>query len=139
VRFFDASAVVKRYVRERGSAVVVRLLKGGDVAVSRLSEVEVVSAFARLAREDGLSISQRDRAMDAFLVDLGSWTIVEITASVTHSASRLLLRHALRSADAIQLACALMLQESAAGLDAFVAHDDRLIEAARAEGLVVRP
>jgi hypothetical protein len=114
-------------------------LKGGDVAVSRLSEVEVVSAFTRLAREGGLSISQRDRAMDAFLVDLGSWTIVEITASVTHSASRLLLRHALRSADAIQLACALMLQESAAGLDAFVAHDDRLIEAARAEGLVVRP
>jgi predicted nucleic acid-binding protein len=50
VRFFDASALVKRYVRERDSMRVRRLLSAGDVAIGRLSEMEVVSAFARLAR-----------------------------------------------------------------------------------------
>jgi hypothetical protein len=49
MRFFDASALVKKYVRETDSARVRRLLGTGGVALSRLSEVEVVSAFARLA------------------------------------------------------------------------------------------
>jgi predicted nucleic acid-binding protein len=138
LRFIDASALDKRYVRERGSTGVDRLLRGDEVAVSRLSEVEVVSAFARLSREGALTTIQRNNVVDALQSDLASWTVVEITAAITSSASHLLLRHALRSADAIQLACALLLHENAGGLDAFVAHDVRLVDAARVEGLTVR-
>lgn len=139
MRFFDASALVKRYVREAGSASVRRLLARGEVAIGRLSEVEVVSAFARLAREGSLSVSQRDQAAEAFLKDLGAWTIVEITSDVTRYARKLLMRHTLRSGDAIQLAGALVLHENAGGLAAFIAHDVRLRDAAMSEGLNIGP
>ena len=137
MRFFDASALVKRYVREEGSTLVRRLLAREDVAVSRLSDVEVVSAFARLTREQAMSAAQRDRAVSAFTTDLAAWTVVEMTTEITRAARRLLLRHTLRAGDAIQLGSALVLQESVGSLDSFVAYDARLLEAAQTEGLRV--
>jgi len=138
MRFFDASALVKRYVRERASTRVRRLLRRGDVAVCRLSEVEVVAAFARLARDRAMSVAQRDRAVAAFAADLAAWTVVEIQPDVTKTARRLLLRHPLRAGDAIQLGAALVLQEALAQpIDEFVAYDGQLIEAARREQLTV--
>lgn len=137
MRFFDASALVKRYVREPGSARVRRLLEEGGVAVARLSEVEVVSALARLAREGGITTAQRDRAAAAFVADLSSWMIVEVTPAVTNLAQELLLRHPLRSGDAIQLGSALMIQESVGALEAFVAQDVRLTQVAASEKIRV--
>jgi len=138
MRFFDASALVKRYIRERGSTQVRRLLRAGDVAVSRLSEVEVVSAFARLARDKAISRPQRDRVVAAFVADLAAWHVVEVTPEVVTTARRLLMQHALRSGDAVQLAGALVLQ---AGMgrefQALVAYDHRVLDAARAEQLAV--
>lgn len=133
--FFDASALVKRYIRERESIKVRRLLAEGDVAIARLSEVEVASAFARLAREETISTAQRDKAMTTFIADLSLWTVVELTSETTHRARQLLLRHALRSGDAIQLASAMVLRDSIGELEAFVAHDVRLLQAAQAEGV----
>ena len=133
MRFFDASILVKRYVREQGSARVRRLLDVGGVAVARLSEVEVVSALARLARGGGITTAQRDRAVAAFMDDLSAWTIVEVTPAVTNHARQLLLRHPLRSGDAIHLGSALMIQESVGAIEAFVAQDARLIRAATSE------
>ncbi len=137
MRFFDASALVKRYVREQGSTRVRRLLAHGNVVIARLSEVEVVSALARLTREHAMSSDQCNRAVAAFLADLEAWTVVEFTTDVTRAARRLLLRHTLRSGDAIQLGSAMVLQESVGVLDDFVAHDTRLTDAARTEGLTV--
>ncbi len=51
IRYFDASALAKRYVKEAGIQAVCRLLDAGNAAVSRLSEVEVASALVRRARE----------------------------------------------------------------------------------------
>lgn len=138
MHFFDASALVKRYVREPGSARVRRLLRVGDVAVSRLSEVEVVSALARLVRDRGITLSQRDRAVAAFVTDLKAWHVVEVTPEVVAIARRLLMQHALRAADALQLAGALAVQSGiGVQLTAFVAFDRRVLDAARAEQVVV--
>lgn len=138
MRFFDASAIVGRYVQEAHSTRVRRLLASGDVAVSRLSEVEAVSALARLAREGAISAAQRDRAVDAFLSDLAAWHVVEITPAVAAAARALLTRHALRSLDALQLGAALFLQDALGKrLAAFVAFDRLVVQAARAEQLSV--
>jgi len=138
VRFFDASALVKRYVREQGSARTRRLLSQRGVAVCRLSEVEIVSALARLARENAISGAQRDRAVAALQTDLTAWTVVEMTPEVASTARELLLRYTLRAGDAIQLAAALILQNGLAeSLEEFVVYDRRLADAARAEALVV--
>ncbi len=138
MRFFDASALVKRYVHEPHSTRVRRLLRAGDVALCRLSEVEVISAFARLAREEAISSAERDRAAAAFVADIPAWTVVEITPEVARTARRLLLQHTLRSGDAVQLGAALVLQERIGRpLQEFVAYDRRLLQAAQAEQLSV--
>jgi predicted nucleic acid-binding protein len=138
MHFADASALVSRYVQEPRSAKARRLLEEAPIAVSRLSEVEVVSAFARLCREDRLSRRARDRAIAAFTADLTSWYVVEVTATIAASARRLLIRRALRSGDAIQLASALWLQQAAGEpLESVLAFDERLIAAARAEHLPI--
>ena len=130
--FADATALVKRYVRERHSVKVRRLVAAGAVAVSRLSEVEVPSALARLARERRLSVRSRDRATAAFLTDFAAWHVVEITSDVTALARTLLHRHDLRAGDAIQLASAVWLRQSVS-LSGVLAFDTRLVTAAHAE------
>jgi len=138
VRFFDASAVVKRYVRERESTAVRRLLRAGDVAVSRLSEIEVVSALARLEREAAISRPQRNRAIAAFTTDLAAWHVVELSPDVVATARTLLVRHVLRAGDAIQLASAHVLRTALGqDLEALVAYDQRVLTAAHAEQFTV--
>ena len=62
---------------------------------------------------------------------------MELTAELTTDAQGLLLRHALRSGDAIQLASCLYLRRETGEQMSFAAFDDRLTSAARAEGLTV--
>lgn len=135
MRYFDASALVKRYLREQGSARVTRLLSSTPAATSRLSEVEVASALVRRARESAFSVADRDRALAALAQDFASLLVVELTAPVTEQARALLLRHQLRAGDAIQLASALLLQEQLGERVSFLAFDSRLVDAARSEGL----
>lgn len=98
----------------------------------------MVSALARLARDKAISLAQRDRAVTAFVADLSSWHVIEVTQEVVTTARRLLMQHSLRSGDALQLAAALVLQEGIGGeLQALVAYDRRLLDAARAEQLRV--
>lgn len=127
---------MKRYVREADTAAVRRALRRGDVVISRLSEVEVVSALVRLARKGHIQARRRDSAITAFLGDITAWHIVELSSEVTALARTLLVRHTLRSGDAIQLASALRLQQmTLVPLSAFIAYDARLVEAAAIEGL----
>lgn len=140
MRFVDASALVKRYVRERHSLAVRRLLGAGPVAVSRLSEVEVPSAFARLHREQRWSARARDRALAAFVTDFGAWHVVELTPAISALARARLVRHDLRAGDAIQLASAIWLREAIGeSFASLVAFDARVIAAAAAEQLQVEP
>ncbi|MGH7627461.1 MAG: type II toxin-antitoxin system VapC family toxin [Gemmatimonadaceae bacterium] len=136
-RFFDSSAIVTAY-GHRPDGARVRQLMGGRVAVSRLAEVEVVSALARLAREVSLPNARRDAGISAFLVDFVEWETIEVVPEVTAQARDLLLTHVLRASDAVQLASALMVQSRLAGaLDGFVCFDRRLANAARREHLTV--
>jgi uncharacterized protein len=138
-RYFDASALVKRYVRETGSVMVRQLLASGIVATSRLSEVEVASGIVRRAREGAFTAARRDRALAAVQRDMPAFAIVEVIPDVTADALALLLRHPLRASDAIQLASCLYLQRQLNQPVPLVAFDRRLLDAARAEGVSVVP
>jgi predicted nucleic acid-binding protein len=136
-RYFDASALVKRYVRETGGITVRRLLASGIAASSRLSEVEVSSGIIRRAREGAFTIQRRDRMLAALQRDVPALALVEMTLEITADARTLLVRHPLRAGDAVQLASCLYLQQQLAQPVPFVAFDGRLVHAARAEGLTV--
>lgn len=136
--YFDASALAKRYVREKGSAKVRRLLSSDVPATSRLSAVEIASALMRRSREGALSGKNRDRALTVLDGDLSAMVVVELSPEIVTRARALLKRHPLRAGDAIQLASCLQLQEGLADEPVrFVAFDARLIAAARAEDVRV--
>ena len=136
MRYFDASALVKRYLREKGSAEVRRLLASDAPATSRLSQVEVASALVRRAREGAYTAADRDRALAALDKDFPAILVVETHLGRSpNGTQKLLLRHELRAGDAIQLASGLFLQEQLSERVPFVAFDSRLGEAAHREGL----
>jgi hypothetical protein len=126
---------VKRYVEEAGSDSVRTLLAQGIPATARLSEVEVVSALARRCREGAFPAEERDRAIAQVREDFRMLSLVELTAAVIERARTLLVRRPLWAADAIRLGSCLELQERLGQPVSFAAFDDRLIAAARAEGL----
>jgi len=136
-RYFDASALAKRYLDEAGSAGVRRLTASGTVATSRLSEIEIMSAVERRVREGVLSRDDRSAIAAALGRDLASMIVVELTADIVTLAKDLLGRHALRSSDAIQLATAVYLAGQLGRRPPFVVFDARLSAAAAAEGLSV--
>ena len=137
MRYFDASALVKRYVREKGSVKVRRLLAVEVSATSRLSAVEITSALMRRARERAFTDAERDRALAALESDMSSLLVVELTRDVVKRAQTLLQRRPLRSGDAIQLASCLYLQEELGEPVTIVVFDARLADVARLEGLRV--
>lgn len=138
MNYFDASALAKRYLREKDSTKVRRLLSLDAPATSRLSAVEIVSALMRRSREGTLSEKNRERAIAVLDGDLAAMLVVELTPGIVTRAQGLLRRHPLRAGDAIQLASCLQLQEELPDEPlVFVAFDARLIAAADAEGVKV--
>ena len=137
MRYFDASALAKRYVREKGSVKVRRLLSSDLAATSRYSAVEIASALARRVREGVLTDGDRERALAALREDMTAMLAVELTPEVVVRAQALLRRHPLRAGDAVQLASCLQLQDALEDRIALVAFDERLLAAARKERVAV--
>jgi predicted nucleic acid-binding protein len=124
IAYLDASALVKLVVRERESNALAAWLEPVEtVASSELAAVEVHRA-ARVANPGPDSSRRAVRVLDScLLVEVGR-DVIELAATL--AAVRL------RSLDAIHLATALRVRP-----DRFVAYDERLAEAARAQGFVV--
>jgi predicted nucleic acid-binding protein len=137
IRYFDSSALVKRYVQEEGSSRVRRLLRTGVAVTARLSLVEMVSALARRGREGDLPASHLRRIVGEIRSDAEQLVLVELTEAVAERARELLLVRALRASDAVQLASCLLLREEAGADVALITYDDPLAAAAKAEGVPV--
>lgn len=137
MRFWDTSAIVPLLLEQPASGRARELL-AEDPAMAAWwgTPIECWSAAARLRREGRLS-EQDEAAVHELLKDLhDNWVEVLPSEEVRKRACRLLQVHALCPADAVQLAAALTCAGSPGGAG-FVALDERLRSAARAEGLGV--
>jgi len=138
IAYLDTSALVKLYVKEPGSTAVRAACDRSEaLATSRLSYVEAHTAAARRAREGDLSQKAKARFAENWERDWQNYAIVEVSEVVCRLAVELAGRHPLRAADAVQLASALFLRESARQSILFLCFDERLVAAAQAEGLAV--
>lgn len=111
----------------------------GGLIVWWATTVECVAAIARRERAGDFAAEDSNGAV-ARLRELGrSWIEVSPSSRVRSLAVRLVRTHALRAADSLQLAAALVAaQEDAAGLP-LVCLDRRLAAAAEREGFSVVP
>lgn len=136
IYFLDASAWVKRYIEEQGSDFVRGLIRRrADVAVSRISAIEVPAAFARRVRAKDLSRKAAQAHASRLAKDLFAVLVVEPRPPVFKLAGELVWRHPLRAYDALQLASALHLCRAGGVPMMFVCADGVLSRAATAEGL----
>lgn len=135
ISYFDASALVKRYIQEPGSDEVEAMLQDGIAATARYTHVEILSAIARRFRDGDISASDHLHVVSSLRRDFDTLVAVELTEDVIDEAERLLSRHALRAGDAVHLASCIVLRSRAEVPITFVAFDDRCNDAAMAEGL----
>ena len=143
--YLDASALVKRYVDEVGSDWLRMTITPAPsllLFTSRMTIVEVISAFVRRLRDGALTLEEFVTARDAFRGDcLNEYQVMPPTITVVDRACALLEQHRLRAYDATHLATALGAQQFMTGQGhpalVFLSADDALNRAATAEGLVV--
>lgn len=123
--YFDASVLVKRYVKEQGSATARRLLQQYRFLSSAVAPVEVLSLVNRrrtlgeLTQRDCLAIRSRLRK------DHNYWELVEVSEVVLHQAEELAQRTGLRTLDAVHLASLLTFQAASGLIVPFITADVR--------------
>jgi predicted nucleic acid-binding protein len=157
--FLDSNAVAKRYVPEKGQMWVQDLCdpaKGHHLYISQLAEIEVVaiiSGWLRANTSHG-SVTQkqrrrlqqdRDERLAAFKSHCdrttGTYRVVNVGAGEMQRAADLCHHNNLNSLDAIQLVCALVIQEQGRdarlpGID-FVTSDGNFAKVVKRYGFTV--
>lgn len=139
MNFWDTSALVPLIVEQPLSAHSEEHYRheARGVFVWWGTYTECVSALTRLERAGALSSLETEQALKALASLSKSWNEILPSDLVRHKANRLLRLHPLRTADAFQLASAIIASEDLASKIAVVTFDQRLAQAAKKEGFEV--
>lgn len=135
--FWDASALVPLCVQEATTSQVRQHLRRSAPVVWWGSVVEVHSAIARLHREAAITASDRDGALARLGLLSEGWREILPDDAVRNLAGTLLDAHALRAADSLQLAAALIWCQQRPEGKTFICGDQRLSDAAKSAGFAV--
>lgn len=138
MNYLDTSALIKRFVAEKGSPLVQTLVKRkGPIATAKIAYAEVYAGLTRKLREGHLSEAQHTLACRQFDADWHAYIRVELHDETLFLARDLIRRHPLKGFDAIHLASAIGLGNALGEEITFVAADERLLRAAEAEDLKI--
>jgi len=138
MRFWDTSALVPLFIRERQSDLVRSYLaEDGTVIVWTLARLEFLSAVARRRRAAPASRRGLRVARGRFIETWPQWNEIVAVQDVRRVAERFIEVHPLRAADALQLGAALVAAENDPSSLGFVTLDAALAEAAELEGFTV--
>jgi uncharacterized protein len=136
IAYFDASALVKRHVDERGSREAIEFASRAEVvATSLISRAEVAAALAKAARAQILEDGEARKAQRAFATQWPDIARIPTTEALVSRAETLAWEFGLRGYDAVQLASAVMFQESLGTAVRLATFDKQLWDAARRAGL----
>lgn len=136
ILYLDTSACVKKYFQEKGSHEVISLWKeAAAIVTSSVAYAETVASFYRKKREGELYDRKFSEILDAFHKDWESFIRVELTSDLNVRILKLIASYPLRGFDAIHLASAQIIYEKVSDEFVFACFDQRLIQAARQEGI----
>lgn len=140
MRFWDASAITPLLVSESRSDDAAELLRADRQMVAWWgTRVECVSALRCREREGKIDAAGVGAAIGLLDALSGSWSEVQPSSAVRAGAERALAVHALRAADATQLAAAVVWRGDSLASAEFACFDERLADAAAREGFTVVP
>lgn len=143
--FFDSSALVKRYIQERGSAWVSGIFHPSahnEVFIAGITSVELIAAITRRRQSGTIPSAEAATICIQYRADLLiDYQVIEISETLLNSAMTLAETYGLRGYDAVQLAAASQINKLciATGLQpmTFVSADSELNLAAQRELLLV--
>lgn len=138
MKFWDTSAIVPLFVAEPSTKRIQEVLaKDSTMSVWWGTEVECASAIARLERNGAIDSPRATLAIERLRKLSESWNEIDPNDVLRETAIRFLRVHALRAADALQLAAALLAAERRPATLEIVTLDERLAAAARKEGFML--
>jgi predicted nucleic acid-binding protein len=138
--FWDSSAVVPLLIAEaRSDALTQQLSVDTEPVIWWTTPLECQSALQRRHRDRPFAAAELTGYADRLRQIVQHADTVAPTDEVRRRAARLLAVHALRAADALQLAAALIWSEEQPHGESFVSLDGRLRDAAAREGFTLVP
>jgi predicted nucleic acid-binding protein len=138
--YLDTSALVKRYIQEKGSQAFNDQLSTMDILItSEITIVEIASALASSMRRKIIAEELERQLWAQFQKDWSGFVLIQFTEALLARAARLAREHSLRSYDAVHLAAALISQESLDSEIMLATFDRQLWSAAENAGLKVWP
>lgn len=138
IRYWDASAVVPLLMADaRTQALEALRTGGGGMATWWGTPVECASAIARMERKGSVDHRGATLALRRLSELRNGWIEVAPGQWIQEHAMRLLRIHALRAADALQLAAAILASRQQPSSMEFVCLDKRLAVPAEKEGFRV--
>ena len=138
--YFDTSALVKRYIEEKGTKTVANLLSSGELTItSILTYPEMKAAYEKKLRLKEIPKELYKEAVENFEKDWGVpvFSVIGLTSEVAYLAGSLIERNILRALDAVHLASALTAKQHFGIQVLFISADDQLNKAAASKGLEV--
>ena len=138
IYYLDTSVIIKLYVNEPRTEVMIRLLDEIDsddrLYTSWFTILELTSVILRLAKGGRLGTNTADSIEAGFQHQIGETFLVwPIDESVLTEALAVVERHTLRSPDAIHLATAMSIFQLTPELDKVLVTSDRELLAAGVE------
>lgn len=138
--YLDTSALIKRYINERGTEDVRVWVRAADMlATSLITRAETAAGLTRLQRRDVIAQDDYMIALGQFRLDWEGYHRIPINEELITRADFLACQHSLRGYDAIHLASALIWQEVLMLPVALATYDQELAQAGRESGLQVLP
>src|ERR1700693_997897 len=106
--YLDASALIKRYLNEKGSRIVIARFESGEqIFTSMLSFGEVHATIARKLRSRELDADEIARLRELFERDwLSGLSVLDLNLRTMSALPRLAERFPIRARDAIHLSAA---------------------------------
>lgn len=136
--YLDASALVKRYVREQGRRALELRLRADQLLYSSASSfAEVHAALARKHREREITQVEFLQARNQFERDWIEIHEVAVNAETLNPVPPLVERLRLRGMDAIHLAAAIWVERKFAQKPEVVSSDPALLHSAKGLGFLI--
>lgn len=137
--FLEATAFSHLFVRESGTASLIRLMEGVEdnrKLISAATPLEVYAAIRRRERAGHIAPEAAITALELLRVESARMVQQPLNPGVLEAARQLVDRTTLRWPEALQLGAALVARDMFPGTRiTFVSGSASLLEAARAEGL----
>jgi predicted nucleic acid-binding protein len=122
--YFDTSALIKNYIEENGSNIVIELINNAkEIFVSELYLVESISTLRRILLDKLITEEDYENIKNEIKYDFEYFTKIEIE-KILNDCENLIDKYQLKTLDSIQLASAIHIKNE---IDYIVCCDKKLL------------